>query len=68
MTRSTLHIRLPQRADAIEGKEQQPGNTVPPNSAPDPRTISQDPVQKPSKVQKAADAIVAELDQGPLGA
>ncbi len=65
MTRPTPHMRLPQRAGPVEGKEQQP-ETVPPKSAPDPRTASQDPAQKPGKVQKADDAIVAELDQGPL--
>jgi hypothetical protein len=39
-----LHLRLPQRADAVAGKEQQPGAVPPLTVARDPRTSSQDPV------------------------
>jgi hypothetical protein len=66
MTKSTKHIRRPQRADAVAGKKQQSGITVPPQSVPDPRTVSQEPGKKPNKVKKEEAAIIAELDQGPL--
>ena len=68
MKKPTAHIRLPKRADAVEGKEQRPGQSVPPKSALDPRTISQDPTKKPNYVQKEENALIAELDQGPLEA
>ncbi len=68
MTRQTLHVRMPQRADAVEGIQQQPGKMVPPAPTPDPRTASQDPTRKPGDVRKAENAIIAKLDRGPLGA
>jgi hypothetical protein len=40
------HIRLPQRADAVEGPEKVPGKTIKPPDNPDPRTVSQDPIAK----------------------
>ena len=67
MTRQTLHIRLPQRADAVEGKEQQPGKAVPPEAVPDSRAVSQDPAQKPSKVQKAEAPLWRNWIKGPWG-
>ena len=63
-----MHVRLPQRADAVEGKEQQLGKPNPPKSVLDPRTVSQDLAKKPSSVQGEEDALIAELDQGPLEA
>ena len=65
---TTTHIRLPQRAEAVEGKEQQVGKPIPPKSVQDPRTVSQDPAKKPSSVQEEEDVLIAELDQGPLEA
>jgi hypothetical protein len=62
MTRQTLHVRMPQRADAVEGIRQQPGKAAPAISTPDPRTASQDPTRK------AENAVLAKLDRGPLGA
>ena len=41
-----LHIRLPQRAEAVSGQEQQPGADAPAKAAVDPRTASQDPSLK----------------------
>jgi hypothetical protein len=38
------HIRLPLRADAVSGREQQPGEAPRSDPAPDARTVSQDPV------------------------
>jgi hypothetical protein len=66
MIEPTIHIRLPQRADAVGGIEQQPGKLVPPKSVPDQRIVSQDPAKTPHKVQKEENALIAELDQGPL--
>jgi hypothetical protein len=40
------HIRLPQRAEAVEGREPVPGVQPGPPAAPDPRTESQDPARK----------------------
>ncbi|MDB5734388.1 MAG: hypothetical protein JWN16_1025 [Alphaproteobacteria bacterium] len=42
------HIRLPQRATAVAGQDPQPGVAAPAAKAPDPRTVSQDPVAKPT--------------------
>ena len=41
------HVRLPQRADAVEGREEPTGQ--PPKVPPvkDPRTVTQDPTLKP---------------------
>jgi hypothetical protein len=66
MIKPIIHNRLPQRADAVEGIEQQPGKPVPPKSVPDQRSVSQELANKPRKVQKEANALIAELDQGPL--
>jgi hypothetical protein len=44
--RPAVHIRLPQRAEAVSGEEQRPGEAVPEQATPDPRTVSQDPVAK----------------------
>jgi hypothetical protein len=66
MTRPTLHLRVPQGADAVESEASQPGNTAPPLAAAGPRTL--DAVQKPDDVQKVEDGILAELDRGPMGA
>lgn len=68
MKKPTLHIRLPQRADAVEGEEPRPGKIPPPDTEPDPRTESQDPLRKSGGLLKAQKSIIAELDQGPLGA
>ena len=68
MKKPTLHIRLPQRADAVEGEEQRPEKTLPLKTEPDPRTESQAPIQKAGKLLKAENGIIAELDHGPLGA
>jgi hypothetical protein len=40
------HLRMPQRAEAVEGKEPQPGIPTPIAPVSDPRTASQDPVLK----------------------
>ena len=64
MTKQPLHMRLPQRADIVEGA----GTTIPSGAVPDPRTPPQDPTQNLSKVQQAENAIVARLDHGPIGA
>ena len=45
-TPSPVHVRLPQRADAVEGKEGKPGAPPPTQRAPDARTATQDPVTK----------------------
>jgi hypothetical protein len=66
MTRPTLHVRMPQRADAVEGGEQKSGKAG--LRGPDTHTSSPELAPKPSAVQKAEDGIVAELDQGPMGA
>ena len=68
MTRPTLHVRMPQRADAGEGGEQKSGKAGLPEPGPDTHTSSPELAPKPSAVQKAEDGIVAELDQGPMGA
>jgi hypothetical protein len=44
--RPVVHIRLPERADAVGGQEQRPGESPAAEGAPDPRTVSQDPVLK----------------------
>ncbi len=41
-----IHIRLPQRAEAVSGQKLQPGAEVPAKAAADPRTASQDPSLK----------------------
>ena len=41
------HIRLPQRAEAVEGLETLPAGIPKPPQKPDPRTVSQDPTVKP---------------------
>ena len=43
-TPDPVHVRLPQRADAVAGKERQPGAPQPVQPAPDARTATQDPV------------------------
>jgi hypothetical protein len=43
---SPEHIRLPERADAVSGREAIPGEISKPASKPDPRTASQDPTIK----------------------
>ena len=47
VAKQPTHIRLPQRAGAVEGQEGPTGqpSKVPP--ATDPRTVSQDPTTKP---------------------
>jgi hypothetical protein len=67
MTKQPLRMRLPLRANVVIGTKQR-GTTIPSGSVPDPRTASQYPNQNLSKVQRAENAIVARLDQGPLGA
>jgi hypothetical protein len=42
-----LHIRLPQRAEQVEGEEARPGQPAKKPSEPDPRTASQDPAPQP---------------------
>jgi hypothetical protein len=42
-----IHLRLPQRADTVEGREQPGGQPSKASSAKDPRTITQDPALKP---------------------
>ena len=44
--KQTLHIRLPQRADAVAGPEPLSGEPPAAEPMPDPRTVSQDPVLK----------------------
>jgi len=68
MKKPSQHIRLPQRADAVEGVEPRPGKILPPDATPDPRTQSQDPIRKSGRRLKAENRVIAELDQGPLGA
>jgi len=68
MTGEPLHNRLPQRADAVEGKEQLPEESVPAQVIPDARPAAPPPVRKAGKLSRAENGIIAELDQGPLGA
>jgi hypothetical protein len=42
-----LHVRLPQRAEQVEGEESGPGLPAIKPAEPDPRTASQDPLPKP---------------------
>jgi hypothetical protein len=65
MTKSTPHIRLPQRADAV-GKERLLESIDPPRPTTDPRTVSQNLVKQPSRAKKEENVTIAELDQGPL--
>jgi hypothetical protein len=46
------HVRLPQRSDAVEGREQKPGEPPRPTKKPDPRTAPQDPALKSKRVNK----------------
>lgn len=48
-----LHIRLPQRAEQVEGEEPGPGQRAKNPSEPDPRTASQDPPSKPRSDEPA---------------
>jgi hypothetical protein len=48
------HIRLPQRAEAVEGVEPELGGPPIPIKKTDPRTASQDPVLKSKRVMKTA--------------
>ena len=68
MKKPILQIRLDQRLDAVELKEQQMGETIPPKLVPNPHIVSQNSAKKPSSVQEEEDALIAELDQGPLEA
>ena len=63
-----LHIRLDQRVDAVELKEQQLCETIPPKSVPDPHIVSRDSARERSSAQMEVNAIIAELDKGPLEA
>jgi hypothetical protein len=47
ITKPTTHVRLPQRADGVEGPERSgsPGAKAP--ALPDPRIVTQDPTAKP---------------------
>ena len=66
MTKSTIHLPLPKRAGSIEGKEPQAEKPIPSESGSD--TVTQDATMKINKIQREGNALVAELDQGPLGA
>jgi hypothetical protein len=68
MTKPTIHIRLDQRVDAVELKEQQLSETIPPKSVPDPHIVSRDSARERRSAQMEATALIAELDKGPLGA
>ena len=68
MKKPILHIRLDQRLDAIELKEQQLNETIPPKSVPDPLVVSRDSARERSCVQGEENALIAELDKGPLDA
>ena len=68
MKKPILHIRLDQRVDAVELKEQQLDKTIPPKSVPGPRMVTRDPVRERSSVQVEENALIAELDEGPLEA
>jgi hypothetical protein len=46
------HLRLPQRAEAVVGPEQQPLTAAAPAMAIDPRTVTQDPALK-AKIKSA---------------
>jgi hypothetical protein len=48
------HIRLPQRAEAVEGAETKLGGPSIPIKKTDPRTASQDPTLKSNRVMKTA--------------
>jgi len=62
MKKLILHIRLDQRVDAVELKEQQL------NSVPNPHIVSRDPAGERSSAQMEENALIAELDKGPLEA
>ena len=68
MKKPILHIRLDQRLDAVELKEQQMGETNPPKSVPNPHIVSRDSVRERGSVQAEENALIAELDKGPLEA
>ena len=68
MKKLILHIRLDQRVDAVELKEQQLNETSPPKSVPNPHIVSRDPAGERSSAQMEENALVAELDKGPLEA
>jgi hypothetical protein len=68
MKKPISHIRLDQRVDAVELREQQLSETVPPKSVPDPHIVSRDPERERSSVQVEENALIAELDKGPLEA
>jgi hypothetical protein len=65
MKKLILHISLDQQVDAVELKEQQLDETVPPKSVPDPQIVSRDSARERSSAQMEANAIIAELDKGP---
>ena len=44
--RPVVHIRLPERSDAVGGQERQPGAPLVAKTRVDPRTVSQDPALK----------------------
>jgi hypothetical protein len=66
MAKPTIHLSSSKRAESIGKIEQQPGNPVPSELVSD--TVNQSANIKPGKLQKEDNALVAKLDQGPLGA
>jgi hypothetical protein len=68
MKNPILHIRLDQRVDAVELKEQQLSETIPPKPVPDPHIISRDSARERSGAQMEENGLIAELDKGPLEA
>jgi len=54
--------------DAVELKEQQLDETIPPKSVPDPHIVSRDSARERSSAQMEVNTIMAELDKGPLEA
>jgi len=47
-TKQPIHVRLPQRAEAVEGREGSTGQPPEFPSVKDPRTVTQDPTLKPN--------------------
>jgi hypothetical protein len=68
MKKPILHIRLDQRVDAIELKEQQLDETIPSKAVQNPRVVSRDSARERSCVQAEENALIAERDKGPLEA
>jgi len=68
MKKPILHIRLAQRVEASEVKEQQLGKPIPPKSVPAPRIVSRDSAKERGSAQMEVNALIAELDKGPLEA